>query len=72
VYTVQSHDVGGMTDGLFHGASWPLNFGAEGECLAGVYWHNQFGRPTPGLAVQVTPLIARWLHTQQVESIRIL
>ncbi len=44
-----------------HGAPWVLRFG-KGFDLSGVYWHNRFGAPTPGAAVQVTPTLARWLY----------
>ena len=41
---------------------WSIRFG-EGQSLAGVYWHNLFGTAyQDGPAVQVTPLIARWLY----------
>lgn len=48
--------------GIFHGAPWRLILGDDTD-LAGVYWHNDFGGSLPGPAVQVTPLLARWLYS---------
>ncbi len=42
------------------GVPWSLGFGDFD--LSGAYWHNQFGAPTPGAAVQVTPPLAKWLY----------
>lgn len=42
------------------GVPWSLGFGDFD--LSGVYWHNQFGAPTPGAAVQITPPLAKWLY----------
>jgi hypothetical protein len=67
VYPVQARQVTGMwlsaTDShlAFHGLPWRISFGERHE-LSGVYWHNQFGKPIPGPAIQVTPLLARWLY----------
>ncbi len=46
----------------YYGVPWQTMFG-EGQTIAGVYWHNQFGRSvTNGSAVQITPLLARWVY----------
>lgn len=71
-YLALQHEIGGVSHAGFHGASWPLYFGAHNSPLTGVYWHNQFGQSIPGTGVQVTPLLARWLYQQGVNSIRVL
>ncbi len=43
-----------------HGAAWLLGFGKDHQ-IGGVYWHNRFGSPVPGMAVQITPALAQWL-----------
>ena len=49
-------------DKTYDAVPWSIGLG-EGQSLAGVYWHNQFGTAYQnGPAVQVTPLIARWLY----------
>ncbi len=45
----------------FHGAPWRVHFG-EGYELSGVYWHNRFGSPVPGPAVQVPTQVSHWLY----------
>jgi len=49
-------------------SSWLLHFGDD-LALAGVYWHNRFGRTSPGAAIQVTPPLARWLYPRAAEVI---
>jgi hypothetical protein len=44
------------------GIPWLTQF-SDQYTLAGAYWHNRFGRPTPGTAIQVTPLLAQWLYS---------
>lgn len=48
-------------DSTLLGAPWQLVFGST-HTLSGVYWHNLFGRPADGPAVQITPVLARWLY----------
>ncbi len=48
-------------NGARYGVPWITEFG-DGGILGGVYWHNHFGKPTPGMTVQVSPVIARWLY----------
>jgi hypothetical protein len=45
----------------FHGVPWVTTFG-EGYSITGVYWHNRFGQPMNGAAVQTTPLLAQWIY----------
>jgi hypothetical protein len=67
IYTIESRQ---HSDGIlsvdqnadgFYGVPWILRLEA-GHDLTGVYWHNRFGRTTPGSSIQVTPLLARWLY----------
>lgn len=58
-YTIQKGAIG-STYKAFEGVPWRLQFG-DYEA-AGAYWHNQFGKPADGTAVQITPLIARWVY----------
>ncbi len=57
--------IGGLQwdDGKWYeGVSWQTIFG-NGQTIAGVYWHNRFGHTeNGGPAVQITPLLARWLY----------
>lgn len=50
----------GRTQAIY-GVPWRVQFGENYE-LSGAYWHNRFGESMPGPAVQVTPLLARWLY----------
>ncbi|MEO8395106.1 MAG: hypothetical protein ABI700_19065, partial [Chloroflexota bacterium] len=50
------------------GAPWSLTFGDDLR-LTGVYWHNQFGNRAPGVSLQVTPPLARWLYPRAAEVI---
>lgn len=43
----------------YHGVPWQIAFG--GQQIAGAYWHNRFGAPAAGTAVQLAPGVARWL-----------
>ncbi len=45
----------------YRGAAWALRFG-DGFDLVGAYWHNRFGAAHPGAAVQMMPMLARWLY----------
>jgi hypothetical protein len=46
----------------YEAVSWQTHF-ADGQMIAGIYWHNRFGQAVNGgPAVQTTPLIARWLY----------
>jgi hypothetical protein len=60
-YSATRGDVAGIRQSDYYGASWPLFFGDSG-IITGVYWHNQFGAPNPGPAVQVPVYLARWLY----------
>lgn len=72
MYPIQRRQAGDdpvlIGEKIFYGASWPLYFGERQHSLTGVYWHNQFGQPTPGPAVQVTPLLARWLYVRLADK----
>ncbi len=57
-YSITDRRVGAASDP--HGAAWRLSFGKDYQ-LCGVYWHNAFGSPHPGAAVQITPALAQWL-----------
>jgi hypothetical protein len=46
---------------IHYGAPSVIRFG-NGYEIAGVYWHNRFGAPVPGAAIQVSPLAAKWLY----------
>jgi hypothetical protein len=54
--------------GDHHGAAWNICFGHDLD-LAGVYWHNAFGAPIPGAALQVTPPLAKWLYPRAAQVI---
>lgn len=43
-----------------YGVPWVTRFGDHE--LTGVYWHNRFGKASPGPAIQVTPPLAEWLY----------
>ncbi len=58
VYPITARRVGAAT--APHGAAWLLDFGKDQQ-IGGVYWHNRFGNPVPGAAVQITPALAQWL-----------
>jgi hypothetical protein len=64
-FTGQRGAMGGIQwrDGKQHeGVAWQTQFG-DGQMMAGVYWHNRFGHAvSDGPAVQITPLLARWLY----------
>jgi hypothetical protein len=66
----QSLQVENMPNAL-HGVPWITTFG-DGYSLTGAYWHNRFGRHTPGPSVQVTPLLAHWLYGWLNENSRIV
>ncbi len=57
-YAITKRQIGAATDP--HGAAWLLDFGKDQQ-ICGVYWHNRFGSPVPGAAVQITPALAQWL-----------
>ena len=52
-----------------YGVPWVTDFG--GYALTGAYWHNQFGKASPGPAIQVTPPLAEWLYGWLNESSQI-
>ncbi len=58
VYPITQRRVGAAPKPL--GTAWQLDFGKDQQ-ICGVYWHNRFGSPVPGAAVQVTPALAQWL-----------
>ncbi len=60
-YPLQRGQMGSVVNHEFHGVPWQIRIGADYN-LNGVYWHNQFGTARPGPAVQVTPILARWLY----------
>jgi hypothetical protein len=59
-----------MPDAIY-GVPWITTFG-DGYTLTGAYWHNRFGRQTPGPSIQVTPLLAHWLYGWLNEGSRIV
>jgi hypothetical protein len=60
-YFVRQRQIGGGVVTGLHGVPWMTELDG-GFTISGVYWHNRFGEPTPGAAVQVTPMLARWLY----------
>jgi hypothetical protein len=54
-----------------YGVPWITTFG-DGHTLSGAYWHNRFGKQTPGPSIQVTPLLAHWLYGWLNEGSRIV
>jgi hypothetical protein len=72
-YTVSERQIGGGRYGVYRGLPWRVTLDA-GHDLAGVYWHNGFGAPAPGPAVQLPPLVAAslfgWLSESTKVSIR--
>lgn len=60
-YSLQRGQMGSTINKEFHGVPWQIRIGNHYE-LNGVYWHNQFGEALPGPAVQVMPILARWLY----------
>lgn len=66
----QSLQVDNMPDAI-HGVPWITTFGS-GHTLSGAYWHNRFGKQTPGPSIQVTPLLAHWLYGWLNENSRIV
>jgi hypothetical protein len=65
IYPVERGHTGGLCcrgdDTTYYGVPSPLHFG-DSWTLAGIYWHNQFGKPAPGPAVQTPTYVARWLY----------
>jgi hypothetical protein len=66
VYSVQERQIGSTKQmtalgDTFHGVPWRTTFDQD-HAVVGVYWHNNFGVANPGPAIQVTPLLARWLY----------
>lgn len=66
----QSLQIENMPDAIY-GVPWITTFG-DGHSLSGAYWHNRFGKQTPGPSIQVTPLLAHWLYGWLNESSRIV
>jgi hypothetical protein len=68
IYQFQARKPGGIrltindSGSTLHGVPWIIQFD-QNLALGGAYWHNRFGESQPGMAVQVTPLIARWLYS---------
>jgi hypothetical protein len=60
-YALQRGQMSSTLNGEFHGVPWQIRIG-DVYNLNGVYWHNQFGTAAPGPAVQMTPIMARWLY----------
>jgi hypothetical protein len=56
----QSLQIENIPDAIY-GIPWITTFG-DGHSLSGAYWHNRFGKQTPGPSIQVTPLLAHWLY----------
>ena len=71
VYPIACSSMAGTQQGDYYGAAWQLQFGGE-QSLTGVYWHNQFGTPFPGPAVQVPVYLARWLYHTCTDGSRIV
>jgi hypothetical protein len=65
IYTVHQQRIGGAyssADQTRSGVGWKTVFGADHRIVA-AYWHNAFGTAQPGDAVQLPPIVARWLYT---------
>jgi hypothetical protein len=62
-YTVDHQQIGGgyAAEQRLAGVGWQTRFGADYR-IVGAYWHNAFGTPQPGAAVQLPPLLARWVY----------
>jgi hypothetical protein len=65
-YRVSRKQAGGTSLAEIHGIPWRIEFG--GGDIVGAYWHNRFGTPIPGPAVQISPLVTRWLYRQVTED----
>ena len=48
-------------DDVYHGLPWQMRF-SDNQLITGAYWHNRFGQPVLGPAVQLPPVMARWLY----------
>lgn len=48
-------------ENVYHGLPWQLRL-SDDHLIAGAYWHNRFGQAVPGPAVQLPPVLARWLY----------
>jgi hypothetical protein len=72
-YTVSERQIGGGRFGGYHGLPWQIRLN-NGYDIAGIYWHNDFGAPAPGPAIQLPPMVAAslypWLDTGAKVSIR--
>jgi lipoprotein-anchoring transpeptidase ErfK/SrfK len=51
------------------GVPWVCYFTWEGHALHGVYWHNNFGRPSSHGCVNLKPADAKWLFRWTVPSL---
>lgn len=51
------------------GVPWVCYFTWEGHALHGVYWHNNFGRPSSHGCVNLKPEDAKWLFRWTVPSV---
>jgi hypothetical protein len=77
LYSVQERRTGGVRyysssePRSLHGVPWYTRLSNDYE-VVGVYWHNRFGRLQPGPAIQVSPVLARWLQHGMGESSRIV
>jgi hypothetical protein len=64
-YMTKQGAIGGLqwqAEKHYEGVSWVTKY-SDDQMVAGVYWHNRFGRAvSDGPAVQVAPLLARWLY----------
>lgn len=67
LYHPSRRQIGGVQKDAIHGIPWVTTFG-EGYSITGVYWHNRFAQRMDGPAVQVTPLLAKWLYTSLGEA----
>jgi hypothetical protein len=64
VYELYARHIGGVqidAPVTYQGVPWVTVFG-DAYSIAGVYWHNRFGQPVTGPAVQVSPLVAQWIY----------
>jgi hypothetical protein len=66
-YPVTLRNMTAAPQDAFHGVPYALGFGDQQ--LTGAYWHNRFGAPSPGAALQVTPPLAGWLLPRAAEII---
>jgi hypothetical protein len=69
-YAVNKQQTGGGRYGMYRGLPWQVTLDA-GYDIAGVYWHNDFGAPVAGPAVQLPPMVATSLFGWVAEGTKV-